>query len=743
MSQFLQRIRRVSAVAVAVATIGGLSLIWLASSTPANAADVTVTVHPVSGANDLSAVSCSTATTCVGVGGATGGGVVVPIVDGVPQTAAVVSGMSGFDDIACIPGGACVAVGLNQVQFQGGGGTQQGIVVAVSGTGVPGSAQVIANTYEIEDVACEPTTTTCIATGIGGNPIGGVVVKVTDGTAGAAQVVADVGQGFTDVACASATVCEAVGFASNGEGRAVTITSGTAEAARPVPGTGELDAIACPSATSCEAVGSAAPQGGAAVTLTNGVPGTVHTVSGVDLFEGVGCRSAIACVAEGGLFSGTQAHSVTAIDNGVPGSPQTAPAYLGENPGQLVSCATSTTCIAIGFSGTGNDSIGQVIPVNSGVAATPIAATGTALLRSVTCPTATRCIAVGDASGFTSAAVADIAVPASTDETTLTTAPPGAQAAQITTGPGAGGGPHVRSFDTGGTPVGASFYAYSPSFTGGVPVARGDLNGDGVDEIVTGSGPGAAVFSVFSSNGTFQFSRSPFGSFTGGVDVAIGDVTGDSTPEIVVAAGAGGGPHVKIYSAAGEPIGTGFYAFESEFRGGVHVAVGHLGGDKADIIAGAGPGGNPAVNVFSAGGALAGPGGFVAYDSAFRGGVYVAAGNVLGDAVDEIITGAGAGGGPHVRVWNSAATAIAGWMAYPQAFAGGVRVAAGDLSGAGTDAVVTGAGPGGGPQVRGFTGTGSSLPTSFYAYAPTMNAGVFVAVSSARAASSNQLPRSG
>src|SRR5262245_3542465 len=54
----------------------------------------------------------------------------------------------------------------------------------------------------------------------------------------------------------------------------------------------------------------------------------------------------------------------------------------------------------------------------------------------------------------------------------------------VVTGAGAGGGPHVRKFDgPSGTP-GLSFYAFAPAFTGGVRVAVGDVNGDGIPDII-------------------------------------------------------------------------------------------------------------------------------------------------------------------------------------------------------------------------------------------------------------------
>jgi hypothetical protein len=110
--------------------------------------------------------------------------------------------------------------------------------------------------------------------------------------------------------------------------------------------------------------------------------------------------------------------------------------------------------------------------------------------------------------------------------------------------------------------------------------------------------------------------------------------------------------------------------------------------------------------------------------------VFVGAGDVDGDGKDEIITGAGAGGGPHVRIWKLSGdtlTGNTGFFAYSSAFTGGVTVAAGDVNGDGKADVITGAGAGGGPHVRAFSGVTGSELLSFYAYDPNFKGGVTVA----------------
>ena len=87
-----------------------------------------------------------------------------------------------------------------------------------------------------------------------------------------------------------------------------------------------------------------------------------------------------------------------------------------------------------------------------------------------------------------------------------------------------------------------------------------------------------------------------------------------------------------------------------------------------------------------------------AYGAAFTGGVRVATADVDGDGVQDIITAAGAGGGPHVKVFSGVdAHLLASFFAYTPSFSGGVYVAAGDVNSDGKAEIFTGPEPAAGP----------------------------------------------
>src|SRR5439155_106277 len=119
---------------------------------------------------------------------------------------------------------------------------------------------------------------------------------------------------------------------------------------------------------------------------------------------------------------------------------------------------------------------------------------------------------------------------------------------------------------------------------------------------------------------------------------------------------------------------------------------------------------------------------FLAFSEGFKGGVFVAAGDVNHDGFNDIITGAGAGGSPRVKVFDRHNAAIPfNFLAYSSSFSGGVRVASGDVNHDGRADIITGArGPLSSPEVRTFDGLTLAELDTFFAFGTAFRGGVFV-----------------
>ncbi|HEY2762116.1 MAG TPA: VCBS repeat-containing protein, partial [Pirellulales bacterium] len=158
------------------------------------------------------------------------------------------------------------------------------------------------------------------------------------------------------------------------------------------------------------------------------------------------------------------------------------------------------------------------------------------------------------------------------------------------------------------------------TYTSGLNIATGDLDGDGAAEIVTSMQTGLGRIRVFDVvGGPGDYALTPFiNTITGtplvlvpyttkdkdttGAVVAVGDVNGDGIDEIVTAPGPGIAALVKVFDG---PTGTfmrSFTAFEPTFKNGVSLAIGDVdnsdGLNAGEIIVGAGTSGSSRVRIF-------------------------------------------------------------------------------------------------------------------------------------------------
>lgn len=285
----------------------------------------------------------------------------------------------------------------------------------------------------------------------------------------------------------------------------------------------------------------------------------------------------------------------------------------------------------------------------------------------------------------------------------------------IAFGPDAGMAPRVIVFEVGRVgplPLRYDFLAFPSIYTAGVRLAVVDVTGDGMPDIIAGTGPGVPaqlrVFDGASAGPSPAQVLGPLGSFlpygstySGGVFVAAGDVTGDGRAEVVVSPDAGFFPGFSVappllgFDGATGTLLAFAWVYEPTFTGGVRIAMADVSGDgMADLVTVPGPGRPVEVKVFSA----AGVNSFLAFSAGYTGGAYVAAADVNGDGRADIAVGSGPGQGGLVRLFDSSATGPAPnplRQLFPLvAYSGAVRVALVDVNGDGRVDLTAGSGPG-------------------------------------------------
>src|SRR5262249_33708855 len=118
-------------------------------------------------------------------------------------------------------------------------------------------------------------------------------------------------------------------------------------------------------------------------------------------------------------------------------------------------------------------------------------------------------------------------------------------------GASAGGGPTVAVYRAGTGQYLYSFFAFDPNFTGGCRVALGGVHGDGIPDLLivpgAGGGPNVRVFSGADGSLLMNFmAYDP--TFTGGLFVAAGDLNGDGRADVITGPDAGMKSEIKAFS---------------------------------------------------------------------------------------------------------------------------------------------------------------------------------------------------
>lgn len=240
-------------------------------------------------------------------------------------------------------------------------------------------------------------------------------------------------------------------------------------------------------------------------------------------------------------------------------------------------------------------------------------------------------------------------------------------------------GSFLQVFDAAGRRMRNGFFAQRDDVPGGANFLAVDLDRNGSEDLVFANAGEVTVRLSGSSDVKFR----PYGnSYRGAISLAAGQTDRDAPWELVVAPDGNSEPKVLITDLRGR-VRKSWLAYQPRFRGGVSVAIGDLNSDDLrEIVTGTGAGGGPHVRSFKTD-AAPWRGGFFAFDASERAGVRVAIGDIDGDGREELVAGSGAGAPPRVRVYDGEGRLRSEFVPSGVAASQGVRPTLSDIDGDG------------------------------------------------------------
>ena len=410
------RLRGAARLAVAGAVVAA-SLLVAAQAASASWQDRGTPVVPGATVWSLNAVSCTSPSWCMTVGGSDSS--TYPVLSEIRNNATYTlqsvpdPGGANLSSVSCTSTSACTAVG----DYNNGTAT---VTLAERWNGASWSIQPTPNpsggtNTVLNRVACA-SSVSCIA--VGGSFNGTVETNLAEAWNGASwsiQTTPNVsGQTINQLnglACTATASCIAVGYDGTGSSQSplAEAWNGSSWTIQTVPSPGgssfnPLNGVSCTAATACTAVGAGFAE------RWNGSSWSVQAVARTkDTLSSVSCVTATSCTAVGYYYKAAIETMTAETWNGTKwreDNPAVSVSYDSDGLSD-VSCQNINACTAVGFYHDpvdGNRPLVEIQQLRWHPAEAPVPSGALATgLQTVSCPTAKACMAVGgyEASGST------------------------------------------------------------------------------------------------------------------------------------------------------------------------------------------------------------------------------------------------------------------------------------------------------------------------------------------------------